>query len=70
MQISVHHKLGGSWTRLSYDVITGRANSDARTSRSAAASFDDVEVWYGDRESLITHNFIQRGENPFARRLP
>lgn len=40
----------------------GRANTNMRNERYASATIDEVEICYGDRETLITFGFILRGK--------
>ena len=47
------------------NVYIGRANTYMRNERYAAATIDDLEMWYGDRERLIYFDFIQRGKLKF-----
>lgn len=39
----------------------GRANHDTRGDAYAEAVFDEMELWYGRRDSLMRLGFILRG---------
>ncbi|BFZ21895.1 hypothetical protein BsWGS_24934 [Bradybaena similaris] len=39
----------------------GRGNVDMTAARYAEATYDELEVWYADRDYLIAHGYIQRG---------
>ena len=43
------------------NLFIGRANTDMRREKYANAVYDDFEIWYGDRQSLIDKGYIQRG---------
>lgn len=44
------------------NVYIGRANTDMRREKYAAAAIDELEMCYGDRERLIKFGFIPRGK--------
>lgn len=40
----------------------GRGNVDMTAATYAEATYDELEVWYADRDYLIAHGYIQRGK--------
>ena len=40
----------------------GRGDGTSASARYADATYDEMEYWYGDREYLIAHGYIQRGK--------
>ena len=45
------------------NLYIGRANTDMSSEKYASATIDDLEIWYGDRETLVYLDFLSRGSN-------
>ena len=49
-------------TKLLYDkFVLGKENSGKSGSLFGAATYDEMEFWYGTRDYLLANNYIQRG---------